>query len=104
MQDLDPRVKTMYQGVAQVLKHYRSGKLPKAFKLIPSLTNWEQILYFTGKGFFDHVKTKFTRVYRRPREMERSSNVCSHSHLHVKPDRENGPKILQPRAVATRPR
>ena len=48
IQELDPRVKTMYQGVAQVLRHYRSGKLPKAFKLLPSLTNWEQILYFTG--------------------------------------------------------
>nr|CAG4647865.1 EOG090X058P [Moina brachiata]SVE92983.1 EOG090X058P [Moina brachiata] len=47
LQELDPRVKAMYQGVAQVLRHYRSGKLPKAFKLMPSLTNWEQILYFT---------------------------------------------------------
>lgn len=43
----------MYQGVAQVLRHYRSGKLPKAFKLMPSLTNWEQILYFTGETLND---------------------------------------------------
>lgn len=47
-QDLDPRVKSLYQGVASVLHRYRSGKLPKAFKLIPSLQNWEQILYITG--------------------------------------------------------
>nr|CAG4650938.1 EOG090X058P [Simocephalus serrulatus]SVE94207.1 EOG090X058P [Simocephalus serrulatus] len=46
-QDLDPRVKSLYQGVASVLHRYRSGKLPKAFKLIPSLQNWEQILYIT---------------------------------------------------------
>lgn len=47
-QDIDPRVKSLYQGVAAVLHRYRSGKLPKAFKLIPSLQNWEQILYITG--------------------------------------------------------
>ena len=48
-QDVDPRVKAMYQGVALVLNRYRSGKLPKAFKLVPSLQNWEQILYLTSK-------------------------------------------------------
>ena len=32
---------------AQVLSKYRSGKLPKAFKIIPALSNWEQILYVT---------------------------------------------------------
>nr|CAG4634756.1 EOG090X058P [Alona affinis] len=48
LQDLDPRVKNMYEGVAMVLHRYRSGKLPKAFKLVPSLQNWEQILYITN--------------------------------------------------------
>jgi len=47
-QDLDPKVKAMYQGVSMVLQRYRSGKLPKAFKMIPSLQNWEQILYITN--------------------------------------------------------
>lgn len=49
MQDIDPRVKEMYEGVREVLQKYRSGKLPKAFKIIPKLKNWEQILYITGK-------------------------------------------------------
>ncbi|CAD1469785.1 unnamed protein product [Heterotrigona itama] len=47
MQELDPRVKAMYEGVRDVLTKYRSGKLPKAFKIVPSLRNWEQILYIT---------------------------------------------------------
>ncbi|GLV41446.1 by S6 [Carabus blaptoides fortunei] len=47
MQDIDPRVKQMYEGVRDVLQKYRSGKLPKAFKIIPNLRNWEQILYIT---------------------------------------------------------
>ncbi|XP_063394151.1 bystin [Cydia fagiglandana] len=47
LQNIDPRIKTMYEGVRDVLKKYRSGKLPKAFKMIPHLQNWEQILYLT---------------------------------------------------------
>nr|XP_023019554.1 bystin [Leptinotarsa decemlineata] len=47
MQDLDPRVRELYEGVRDVLKNYRSGKLPKAFKIVPNLLNWEQILYIT---------------------------------------------------------
>lgn len=47
LQDLDPRLKQMYEGVRDVLSKYRSGKLPKAFKIIPHLRNWEQILYIT---------------------------------------------------------
>ena len=48
LQDLNPKVREMYEGVRDVLAKYRSGKLPKAFKIIPSLKNWEQILYLTG--------------------------------------------------------
>lgn len=47
MQDLDPRIVSMYEGVRDVLANYRSGKLPKAFKVVPTLRNWEQILYIT---------------------------------------------------------
>ncbi|KAK1338417.1 LOW QUALITY PROTEIN: hypothetical protein QTO34_001533 [Cnephaeus nilssonii] len=44
---MDPRVLEVYRGVREVLSKYRSGKLPKAFKIIPALSNWEQILYVT---------------------------------------------------------
>lgn len=37
----------MYRGVRDVLSKYRSGKLPKAFKMIPHLRQWEEILYIT---------------------------------------------------------
>lgn len=47
VEDVDPRVKEMYEGVRDVMKRYRSGKVPKAFKIIPKLRNWEQILYIT---------------------------------------------------------
>lgn len=47
MPQLDPRVIEVYKGVNKVLSKYRSGKLPKAFKIIPALSNWEQVLYLT---------------------------------------------------------
>ncbi|XP_029948243.1 bystin [Salarias fasciatus] len=47
MPQLDPRVVEVYKGVNKVLSKYRSGKLPKAFKIIPALSNWEQVLYLT---------------------------------------------------------
>lgn len=49
LENVDPRVRKMYEGVRDVLAKYRSGKLPKAFKLLPKVRNWEQLLYITGK-------------------------------------------------------
>ncbi|KYQ55024.1 Bystin [Trachymyrmex zeteki] len=62
LQDLDPRVKAMYEGVRDVLAKYRSGKLPKAFKLVPTLKNWEQILYIT-----DPTKWSAAAMYQATR-------------------------------------
>lgn len=45
--DLDPRLSNMYEQVGQILSHYRSGKVPKAFKILPNLANWEQVLLIT---------------------------------------------------------
>ena len=45
---LDPRIVASYKKVGVVMKTYRSGKLPKAFKCIPYLANWEEFLYMTN--------------------------------------------------------
>ncbi|CAD5114335.1 DgyrCDS3473 [Dimorphilus gyrociliatus] len=47
IEDMDERVVKMYRSIRDILRCYRSGKLPKAFKIIPSLRNWEQVLYLT---------------------------------------------------------
>lgn len=47
---LDPKIRAMYEGVRDVLSKYRSGKLPKAVKIVPRLKNWEQIVYIMGPG------------------------------------------------------
>lgn len=46
MQELDDRVVNMYKSVRPILQRYRSGKLPKAFKIIPNLRNWEQVMKY----------------------------------------------------------
>lgn len=43
----DRKIKEVYSLVGNILEKYRSGKIPKAFKVIPKLRNWEEILYFT---------------------------------------------------------
>jgi len=45
--DLNPKVVEMYEDVGKVLQKYRSGKIPKAFKVIAQFRNWEQLLYIT---------------------------------------------------------
>jgi len=47
-QGLSPKVIQVYSEIGKYLKHYKSGKLPKAFKVIPSLTNWEEVLSLTN--------------------------------------------------------
>lgn len=42
-------------SVGQVLKRYRSGKLPKALKILPSLVNWEDALVFTRPDEWSNI-------------------------------------------------
>eukprot|EP00798_Chlamydomonas_sp_ICE-L_P021238 gene21238-28154_t len=44
---LDDKVVEVYRGVGKLLSRYSSGKVPKAFKIIPNLKNWEEVLYLT---------------------------------------------------------
>ncbi|KJE88905.1 bystin [Capsaspora owczarzaki ATCC 30864] len=46
--EVNPKVVQVYTAVGQLLARYRSGKVPKAFKIIPSLNNWEEILFMTN--------------------------------------------------------
>ncbi|EFJ50348.1 bystin-like protein [Volvox carteri f. nagariensis] len=47
---LEPRVVEVYRGVGKLLSRYTTGKIPKAFKIIPNLRNWEDVLYLTDPG------------------------------------------------------
>ena len=41
------RVVEVYTEIGKVLAHWGRVRIPKAFKVIPHLTNWEEILYLT---------------------------------------------------------
>lgn len=44
---LPPKVIAVFTKVGETLKFYRHGKLPKLFKLIPTLRNWKDVLFVT---------------------------------------------------------
>ncbi|GAB5591283.1 snoRNA-binding rRNA-processing protein [Umbelopsis nana] len=61
---LDPKVVEAYTKVGTLLSRYKSGKLPKAFKIIPSLGNWEEILYLTQpENWTPHATYQATRIF-----------------------------------------
>ena len=62
--DLPPKVLEVYTSVGKVLKTYRSGKLPKAFKIVPRLANWEEVLYATDPDSWTPAATsEATRLF-----------------------------------------
>ncbi|ETN76306.1 Bystin, partial [Necator americanus] len=64
MRDLDPEIVEMYKEIGKVLSKYRSGKIPKAFKVIPKMVNWEQILYLTDPdGWSAAAMYQATRLF-----------------------------------------
>ncbi|KAA8911807.1 hypothetical protein TRICI_003704 [Trichomonascus ciferrii] len=61
---LPPKVIEVYQRVGELLTRYRSGKLPKVFKMIPSLKNWEDVLYVTQpEGWTPNAVYEATRLF-----------------------------------------
>ncbi|KAG0379236.1 snoRNA-binding rRNA-processing protein [Mortierella sp. AD032] len=61
---LSPKVVEVYSKVGFLLSRYKSGKLPKAFKIIPSLQNWEEILYITApENWTVHATYQATRIF-----------------------------------------
>ncbi|KAM0806036.1 Bystin-domain-containing protein [Usnea florida] len=45
--ELPAKVVEVYSKIGMILSHYKSGKLPKPFKIIPTLPQWEELLAIT---------------------------------------------------------
>lgn len=61
---LEPRVIEVYRGVGKLLSRYSAGKVPKAFKIIPNLRNWEEVLYLTDpESWSVHAVYEATRLF-----------------------------------------
>eukprot|EP00249_Psilotum_nudum_P016165 c25690_g1_i2 orf=206-1621(+) len=61
---VDSKIIEIYRGVGKLLSRFRSGKMPKAFKVIPSLSNWEEILYLTEpENWSANAMYQATRIF-----------------------------------------
>lgn len=45
----------VYAEIGKYLSKFKSGKLPKAFKIIPRLSNWEEVRPFIVISDFDFI-------------------------------------------------
>ncbi|CDJ50580.1 bystin, putative [Eimeria brunetti] len=61
---LSPKVVEVYTAMAPFLARYRSGKMPKAFKIIPRLHAWEEVLLLTNPPMWSkQAMREATRVF-----------------------------------------
>ncbi|CAG8488755.1 3014_t:CDS:2 [Ambispora gerdemannii] len=73
-QQIDPKIIEVYTKVGTLLSRYKSSKLPKAFKIIPSLSNWEDILYLTRpENWTANATYQATRIFAsvKPKQAQR---------------------------------
>jgi essential nuclear protein 1 len=62
--EIPPKVVEVYTAVGKMLSHYRSGKLPKALKMLPHLKNWENVLWLTRPDEWSPAATyASTRIF-----------------------------------------
>jgi len=60
----DEKVLQVYRKVGDLLKRYTTGKFPKAFKIIPALSNWEEVLWLTRPDTWSpHAMFQATRLF-----------------------------------------
>ncbi|KAL8429676.1 hypothetical protein ACSSS7_006451 [Eimeria intestinalis] len=62
--NLSPKVVEVYTAMAPFLARYRSGKMPKAFRVIPRLNAWEEVLVLTNPPMWSKQATReATRIF-----------------------------------------
>jgi essential nuclear protein 1 len=61
---LDPKVVAAYKKVGIVMRSFKSGKVPKAFKIIPQTQNWEELLILTNpESWSAHSSYEATKIF-----------------------------------------
>ncbi|XP_050371041.1 bystin [Argentina anserina] len=61
---LDADTIEIFKGVGQFLKKYTAGKVPKPFKHIPSMNQWEDLLYLTEpENWSPNAMYQATRIF-----------------------------------------
>ncbi|WAR53377.1 hypothetical protein PtB15_2B808 [Puccinia triticina] len=76
---LNPKITEVYTKVGQLLSRYKSGPLPKAFKILPSLRNWFQILEITAPhAWTPHATLAATRIFASNLEPRQCQKFYKH--------------------------
>lgn len=61
---LPPKVIIAYEKIGQILASYSHGKLPKLFKVLPTLRNWQDVLYVTNpEQWTPHAVYEATKLF-----------------------------------------
>ncbi|ONH69117.1 Essential nuclear protein 1 [Cyberlindnera fabianii] len=61
---LPPKVIAAYTKIGTILSTWTHGKLPKLFKVIPTLNNWEDVLYVTNpEAWTPHAVYEGTKLF-----------------------------------------
>ncbi|KAJ1980959.1 snoRNA-binding rRNA-processing protein [Dimargaris xerosporica] len=61
---INAKVTEVYRKVGEVMSRYRAGPVPKAFKIIPSIPHWQEILYLTNPdGWTPHATFQAVRTF-----------------------------------------
>ena len=61
---LPPKVIAAYEKIGLILATYKHGKLPKLFKVLPTLKNWEDVLYVTNpQSWSSHATYEATKLF-----------------------------------------
>eukprot|EP00943_MAST-04B_sp_MAST-4B-sp1_P004179 g4179.t1 len=76
---MNDKVVQVYTSIGQILTRYRAGKIPKAFKIIPNLRNWEEVLWITAPDTWSpqamFVATKLFASNLNPKHAQRYYNL-----------------------------
>ena len=76
---VNPKVVEVYSKVGLLLSRYKSGPLPKTFKIIPNLRDWEKVLSITNPDSWTPQATyEATRIFTsnlKSRQAQRFFNL-----------------------------
>lgn len=60
---MEQKIAKVYGLVGRMFSRYRAGKIPKPFKIIPKLKNWEELMYLTNPDSWTPAATyQATRI------------------------------------------
>eukprot|EP00871_Galdieria_phlegrea_P002874 jgi/Galph1/3588/GphlegSOOS_G2277.1 len=75
---ISDKVRELYVKVGEVLKHYRSGKVPKALKVLPAMSNWDRLLGLTRPKEWSSVSVFIvTKLFIANLKSNEAQRFCS---------------------------